>query len=178
MKRPTNGSKLFASSESVESILEDLQPGLRIDEHALDDACQRQPELFQRVSDELTFAISRRDEAKIIVAEVEAAVDLEIRNKGREREKLTDRGIAAMVRIDRRVQTASREHLRLAHEAARLASLKESFQQRSYMLKEMTKLYLASYFGDITQTADTSQIKTARAVGIKDQLNRMRRGQE
>jgi hypothetical protein len=174
MKKLQNAS-MFASVKSVEQILNDLQPGLRIDEHELDKECQRHPELFQAVADELTFALSRRDEAKAILAEVEASVELDMRKKGRT-EKLTNPEVAAMVCIDQRVRDAKRQHLRLAHEAARLSALKESFEQRSYQLKQMTQLYLASYFGDVSETGSTSQLKTVRSEYVKKELNRMRRG--
>ncbi len=179
MKKLQNTS-MFISDRSVEQILTDLQPGLRINEHELDKECQRHPELFQAVADALTFALSRRDEAKAILAEVEAAVELDMRKQGgsekRRSEKPTNPEVAAMVCIDQRVRDAKRQHLRLAHEAARLAALKESFEQRSYQLKQMTQLYLASYFGDISETGSTSQMKTVRSEYVKKELNKMRRG--
>lgn len=174
MKKQSQTS-LFAHTKPVAELIDDLQPGLQIDENALNEECQRQSELFQVVGDALTFALSRRDEAKIILAEVEAAVDLEIRKKGRA-SKLTNPEISAMVCIDDRVRDAKRQHLRFVHEAARLSTLKESFEQRSYQLSQMTKLYLSSYFGDVSGTSSTSQIKVARAEHIKGELDRMRRG--
>lgn len=175
MTKPTYNS-MFVSNRSVEQVLDDLQPGLKIDEHELDKACQQHAELFQGVADALTFALSRRDEAKAILAEVEAAVDLELRRKKGRSEKLTNPEVAAMVCIDQRVYDAKRQHLRLVHEASRLAALKESFEQRSYQLKQMTQLYLASYFGDISETGSNSQMKTVRSEYVKKQLNKMRRG--
>ena len=175
MKHRMNERKSIFASTDVSTVLNNLTPGLKIDENDLDTECQQQATLFHQVSDELTFALSRRDEAKTMLTEIEAAVDLELRRKARE--KPTDRAIAAMVRVDPRVMEAVRNQLKLAHEASRLSTLKESYQQRSYMLKEMPKLYLASYFGDISATGDSSQVKTVRASVVKSELNRMRRGE-
>lgn len=174
MKKQLQNTSMFASTKPVSEIIKDLEPGLEIDANDLDAECQQHTVLFNTVADALTFALSRRDEAKIILNEVEAAVELETRKKGRS-EKLTNPEVAALVTINERVREAKRQHLRFSNEAARLAALKESYEQRSYQLSTMVKLYLKSYFGDVSGSVTTSQLKEARADHIKGEINRMRR---
>jgi len=57
----------------------------------------------------------------------------------------------------------------------KLEALKEAFQQRSYVLKELVALYTANYFGDVmTSSATRNQGVISGAEGRR-QLNKARR---
>lgn len=127
--------------------IEELEEGLRIDEQALNDALVSQPELFYRVSKKLTMLVSQHDAKKQELAEEEAKADGEIRETAsKEKDKVTETEIKNMIRLDRDVRKVSNELMDLRREVGQLTALKEAFSQRSYVLKDLVKLYIANYY--------------------------------
>jgi hypothetical protein len=128
--------------------LVDLENGLRIDEHALDEALVQQPDLFYRVSKQLALLISRRDAKKQELAEEEAKADAETRETALKRkDKVTEAEVKSMTRLDPGVIKVSGELLHFSRLVGELSALKEAFQQRSYVLKDLVGLYVAGYYG-------------------------------
>lgn len=125
--------------------LSDLEQGLLIDKHALDDCLLQQSDLFYRVSKQLTMANSRADAAKQGVADAEAAVELSLY---RSKDKYTVGEIKAHVAVAPSVKAARKMAADLKFEASQLQALKESYSQRSYAMKELVSLYIANYYGD------------------------------
>ena len=146
--------------------IEELEQGLPIDEHDLNGALLRQPDLLYKVSKELTLQTSRRDAAKQMLAEVEAEVDAAIRHDAQVNdEKITEKEVASQKILDKDVQDAEKELLRLSLAVGQLGALKEAYQQRSYALRGLIDLYVANYFGDAS-----SPTKTMRTDAIKRQM--------
>jgi hypothetical protein len=132
-------------------LLEELEEGLQIDEHALDEALQSQPDLFYRVSKQLAILTSRRDAAKQGVTLAEADAQARIRReRSKNDEKVTDKAVEADVRRDKEVERAQQEFLTLNSMVGQYGALKEAFQQRSYVLKDLCGLYVANYYADNT----------------------------
>lgn len=157
--------------------LAELEKALFINEHALEEACQRQADAFWRVSKQLAYAISERDQAELIVSETEALVEYEFRQAVPSDEKVTNPEVKAAVNLDKRVKHIRREYLRFKKLADDLGALKEAFQQRSYMLREMVKLHLASYYGEIEQREPNNYrgLRNMRAEIARDGMNRQRK---
>jgi len=132
--------------------IEEFEDGLRIDEDALDEGLQRQPSLFYNVAKELTLLISRRDEAKRILAEVEAEVDTEIRDDAsHDDKKITEKEVASLKALDKRVTEAQRKLSLLSTEVGKWAALKEAYGHRLEALKSMARLHLSNYYStDVT----------------------------
>lgn len=153
--------------EDESDSFEVLEAGLAFDKHALDDGLLTQSDLFHRVSKSLALTISRRDAAKQYVSEVEAEVDRRIRRKAQDSEnKVTDRGIEAMKRLDDSVKDANAELHRLNKQVGLLSALKEAYQQRSYALRSLVDLHSSGYFGDaVTRSAAYSEHENAAAEG-------------
>lgn len=136
-------------STDSEQLVADLEALLRIDENALEEALQQQPDAFWRVSKVLALESSRRDALKQYVKEEEAHAYLRIRRQAVEDEtKLTEKELEAKVRVDNKVLDATDKLLRKAKLVAQLEALLESFKQRSYALKDLVELYLQSYYAD------------------------------
>lgn len=164
-------------ARDLESV-EELEQGLRIDEHALDEALIAQPESFYRVSKRLALLTSRRDAAKQALAEEEARCDGQIRSDAaKEKEKLTETEIKNMIRLDKDVGKAQTELNQLGREVGLLGALKEAFQQRSYVLKDLTSLHIANYYAPNSSDGGPSgrALKDHRASHAKREMNRMRR---
>lgn len=161
-----------------EPSISELENGLRIDEHALEQAWIGQPETFYRVAKRLQLLISQRDAAKQNAAETEARADLEIRETaGRQNEKVTESEVKALVKLDKDVAKASNELLDLQRQLGALSALKESFEQRGKALDGLTKLYLANYYGANTDgsNAARSMLRNDAASHTREVLNERRK---
>jgi hypothetical protein len=149
--------------------LADLQQQLEIDKTALDDEIIRQPVLFYTVSEQLTDTIAARDAAK----EELAAVDAELDHKWRKQLSKSQSGRVTEGLITSHITTsAEHEKAFLAYldaktKADKLLALKEAFQQRSYMLRDLVSLYSANYYENTslkpTKAQDASHYNANRA---------------
>ena len=166
------------NNDTDEISIEELEEGLPIDEHALDEALLRQPDFLYQVSKRLALQTSRRDSAKQLLTETEARVDAEIRNDAyKADEKITEKEVSSQKILNKEVQTAERQLLNLNLIVGQLNALKEAYQQRSYMLRELTSLYIANYYGDAPTKDAARQMRDADARNAKEGMNRMRRGE-
>ena len=156
--------------------IESLESGLRIDEHALEDALTAHSDFFYKVSDQMTLALSRRDEAKQQLEEVEADVDLELRKDAAKlEERTTEKEIESNRKIDRRVKAANAQYLKLKHEAARWATLKEAFEQRSYALSKLVDLYVANYYSQAEKKErPQANLRDIKAQRVRTQMSEKR----
>jgi len=152
--------------------LAQFERALRIDRHALDDALEKQPDVFYRVANALALAISRRDLAKTRLQETEAEAEHEFRRSAaRSGDKITEGEVKNAVRLDKGVQARQAKLHKLNTEVGQWGALKEAFTQRSYAIKDLSALYIASYYGDIAGDAAN---KNARAKHAREAMNEMR----
>ena len=155
--------------------LADLEKGLQIDEHALDDALLTHSDQFYRVSKQLTLLISQRDAADQEKKEIEARVDAQLRHDAEVTEtKTTERQIESDKRRDKVVIKATEQLLELNKHVGQWQALKEAFLQRSYMLKAMCDLYVAGYFGANMDSA-SSRMKEHDADANRREMDRLRK---
>jgi ATP phosphoribosyltransferase regulatory subunit HisZ len=140
----------------VEVTLEDLKQQLAIDKSSLDDEVIRQPVLFYNISEQLTEAIAERDGAKEDLASTDAGLDNKWRTKLKALPKVTEAMVSNHVLTDPEHEKAFDVYLAAKTKADKLQALKEAFQQRSYMLRDLVSLYTANYYED-------SAIKPSRA---------------
>jgi hypothetical protein len=156
--------------------LADLEPGLLIDEHALDQACARHPDLFYRVAKRLADEVSMRDALKEQLANVEALVDTEIREEAAaENEKPTVKEIESRTRLDLRVEKVRKHLLETGAAVGQWMALKDAFTQRSYMLKALGELYVSNYYSDTSTSAVSSTNAQADRAKRALQEERVRR---
>lgn len=159
-----------------DAALADLEPGLQIDENAMEEALLAQPDSYYKVSKRLALVISRRDAAKQELAEVEARADAKIRRDAElAEEKITEREVKSQKRLDTDVKTAGSNVLTLNYHVGELTALKEAFQQRSYALKELVALYIANYYGDLPSGQMSRQLRNVDATIAKDAMSKLRR---
>ncbi len=140
--------------------LSDLQKNLAIDKSVLDDEVIRQPMLFYEVSDQLTTALAERDAAKEELAVVDAELDNSWRRKlAKVKDRVTDKVVLSCVMTSPEHEKAFQSYLQAKTKADRLIALKEAFQQRSFMLRDLVALYSANYY-------ETSSLKPTKAQDI------------
>lgn len=182
MKRDSlsNKSKRSVISESdIEDFLVEYKAYLKIDADALDEDLKTQSGLYHEVADRLALQVSRRDATKKALAEAEAFADERIRKRMRKKgDKFTEKEIATKVRSDEEVEELSSELLRIGYNVARLGALKDSFEQRRYMLREMVQSYVAGYWGDTMSSSSNSAMKERSAEETKKARKRHYRGED
>jgi len=122
---------------------------LKIDRHALDAELVQQPQLFWQVSEAHVNAVSRRDAQKEIVERTRAGCSLAIRGRALEEGRKTTEGcIEAEMSMDQEVIDVTDAYLSMCAEADRLHALKEAFNQRAYVLRDLAGLFVAGYFSN------------------------------
>lgn len=140
-------------------VIGEFRAGLMIDKHAIDDELVRGPQRFNDVCDALALAISRRDAAKDELKVTEAEVDKVVRAvyaDDETKKKPTETQVANEVLLHRDVRDARQNLLDCQEQVERLGAMKESYTQRSYAIKDLVSLHLASYFGQTEGNMRTS----------------------
>lgn len=149
----------------------DYEKCLEIDNTRLDKNLMEQADLFYRVSKEFTLACSRRDEAydkiKHVYSELSVNYRQDLENEGR---KVTDKAVDNWVIDHPDYRKAVGNHLKLKKVADDAGALKESFLQRSYMLREMVQLYVAGYYLDDAVKGSQEKAKDYRAAMGRERM--------
>lgn len=130
-----------------DSQYEQLKEQLAFSEHALDEAVLHHSQLYFTVCEEYTIACSIRDDAKKNMEESYAQNSLRIRDQAlEENKKLTEDLVKQLTSLDRDYKEACKKYLSAKLEADLWGSLKEAYNTRGYMIREMAELWRASYF--------------------------------
>lgn len=154
--------------------LEELERGLAIDQHDMENVCRTHPELFYRVSRELVLAKSRRDQLQQHSKEIEAEVETDLRVAAESREgRVTDKAIEALRRGNPEVQRIRRELLDAELEVSRWEALKEAFTSRGFMIRDMIQLYLANYYGS-DMDRNSRDVRSVDAAAARASLSERR----
>jgi hypothetical protein len=133
--------------------VDEFKKYLRIDKQALDDEVMQQPELFFQVSEAYAQAVAERDAIKEELNAIDAKL---FANQRGSDPKATDTAIKSRVTIAQSHQLAFTEWLEAKEYADRLAALKDSFFQRSEMLKTLGRLHASNYFEQTSVRATQS----------------------
>lgn len=139
------------STDMIDKPIEYYVEQLAIDKFNLDGCIERQAGLFNEIAVSLAEAISQRDFLKKDYEDVQAEVAAEVRHEAKQdSRKMTDKAVTECVAEDKDVKQAHTDFLDAKRSVDLWAALKESFMQRSYMIKELAQLYIAGYFADKT----------------------------
>jgi hypothetical protein len=138
--------------------LEQAEELLKIDKNNLDKVVCQQAEIFNKITDQFTLAVAKRDFMKKELSELDAAIAIEYRQKAHDNnEKLTEGKLNEKVDSDDRHSLSVDRFLRSKLEADRWAGTKEAFSQRASMIKLCCELYLSNYYS-------SDSMKSSRAV--------------
>jgi hypothetical protein len=159
--------------------LNKLRVGLeiRVDGEDLDDCLIEQPDLFYQTASGYEHAVAERDSAKLELEEATAEADLQLRRKAYDNdEKITETALGHRIAVLPKIKEAQRSFLDAKAKVGEWSALKEAFQQRSYMLREIVARQIAM-MGDLSIEKGShgvhNTLKNARA----DTATRLR-GQE
>jgi hypothetical protein len=136
---------LKAHSANTVIDLEDFKRYLRIDKHALDEELEEQPSLLFQISEAFVQAAAERDMLKEQLATTDAKLDADVRSQHAD-EKYTEAMVKNQVQTHKKHDAAMLKYLDSKKQADLLFHLKEAFQTRSFMIRDLCSLYNANYF--------------------------------
>lgn len=162
--------------DNLDGFLESYKRKLLIDETDLDTDIARQAVLFHEVADRLAVQTSVRDKAKKVLSEVEARVDFDIRDVARRnKDKITEKEIATAVRLDDEVQAAHEDLIKASYYVGRLTALRDAFEQRRYMLREMAGTYASGYWDSAVSDRSVKDVRSRDAAVARSAMDAQRR---
>lgn len=123
----------------------DFEPALIIDKHNLDEEIERQADLVYRVSQQVTLAISRRDEAKADLLEVEGRIEVAIRKNAGEG-RTTDKQVEARRNKHPKVVAARKAVIKANYELGKWNDIKEGLVNRGFAMRNLVDLYVNEYY--------------------------------
>lgn len=120
---------------------------LEIDEAALSDCLVSQPQLYYHVTMGYARAAADVDASKLDLDELRAETDRRIREEAAaEEEKITEALVQQRVKLDDGIRDAERSHASARTRAALWQAMRDAFQQRSFMLRELVALRVAERY--------------------------------
>ena len=136
---------------SAQRTMKEYTELLKINKHDLDGCIEQQAVLFNEIAVALANAVSVRDNLKKDYEEMQAEVAADLRQEAlQDGKKMTDKAVTEAVGEDKHVKQAYKDFLDSKQQVDLWTALKESYLQRSYMIKELAQLYIAGYFADQT----------------------------
>lgn len=146
---------------------------LAIDKDQLDECLVQQPELYYHVAEELSHAVARRDALKIDADIAEAEEARRLRDLAeREERKMTEGALKEELTLSPRLQRLRRERVEAEAEISSWVVLKESFQQRSYMLRELVPMHLSRFNSGSMNLGPREQLHESNRARIKEARER------
>lgn len=158
--------------------LQEYRQYLSIDRTDLDACLMEQPETYEHVAQEVVRANASRDQLKLELEELQAQLDQDLRAEAaKSDERITEAALQNKLRSLPKIQAAQRAYLAARETAEQWAALKEAFQQRSYMLKELVALFIAQRHDlYLEQGSDQSRQSLAQSNKLAgDQLRKAKR---
>jgi len=148
---------------------------LAIERDNLDACLVEQPEVYYRVAQAFSIAVAERDAVKLDLEEARAELDIQFRKQAAEaEEKMTEASLQQKLRVAPKMQKLERDFLQVKAIADDWQALKESFQQRSFMLRELVALQISQRYDE--GAAGGAQSSHARLAGAtKDRTDALRR---
>ncbi len=154
---------------------DELRHKLRIDKHALDDEVEHQPELYGEVAEAASLAKSQIESLEEQIKELEADIDTQARADAEtEGDRITENAIKAIIASDQDRKEMVIKLLDARYMQRRLEALTTSFRHRSYALRDMVDLFLASYYSSRSASGMHEDKKDAEVDRISGKMNERR----
>lgn len=159
-----------------------LRSKINIDRDALHEGIEEQPGLFFAAADALTLALSLRDEAKTEMDnEYSRACGRAREKKDEDGKKPTEGAIKEAAQLDKKYLAAEAAYRKARLDADIAAALRDSFEMRAKMLREMSQLFLAGYYqasgvGFAKREIDDRAAEVAREGLHRARIGAMKRG--
>jgi len=164
------------SEMSTTKFLQWAKDKLAIDKDNLDLMWVEQPQVYHDIAERLALEISRRDEAKNDLKDLEAQIDSELREDAEAdfqkngTKKPTETALKNMMREDKRWKKANALQLELDKNVGLLQAHQAAYHQRRYALENLVTLHVSGYSMD----ASSRPSKDARHTDNRKALHRER----
>lgn len=150
---------------------------LRIDRNTLDEDMIEQAVYYLDACEAHVQAVSERDAAKENLAVVDARIAQRLRTDwSKKGEKFNETMVGDAVQTDAEHIKAFEHHSHMIKRASFVGALKDSFDQRSKMLRELSTLFVAGYFSRATGRATQRDVDQGKAAAGREAMARARRG--
>lgn len=154
---------------------EEFREKLRIDKHALDDEVEQQPELYGEIAEAAAFAKSQVESLEEQVKHQEAAIDADTRKAAANAdERITENEIKAIIASDEIRKEMIINLLNARHLQRQLEALTTAFRHRSYALRDMVDLFLASYYSSRSASGMREERKDAEVDRLTGKMKERR----
>lgn len=164
------------SEMSTSKFLRYTADKLAIDKDNLDLMWVEQPQVYNDIAERVALEMSRRDEAKNALKDLEAQIDAELREDAEAdfqkngTKKPTETALKNMMREDKRWKKANEMQLELDKNVNMLQARKDAFHQRRYALENLVTLHVSGYSMD----ASSRPSREARHMDNRKALHRER----
>lgn len=143
--------------------VEKLKALLAIDKNKLDDNISEQPMLFFEIAEACVDALAERDARKEDLATVDAELDGKVRLfLAKQQTKVTEAMVENAVQTNKEHEAAFEAYAKAKGQADLFLAMKDSFAQRSDMLRSMAQLFVASYFEHPSIQEDKARYEIGR----------------
>lgn len=136
------------SLDSELELVEEFREYLKIQTHQLDLCIAQQPELFSLVAEKATEFNGLKESVKHNVELLEARLSYQYRRDAPGR--TTDKSTKEWVETQQSYINKRKEYIQVKYLAECWDALRNAFQQRGYMLRDLAQLYVAGFFSDIS----------------------------
>lgn len=134
-------------AEKADREILELERKLAIDEFDLGSCLREQAGLYYHVARAHADATAQVDTLKLEISQLQATLDKDVREKAAKKsEKLTEGAVANRIKADEDMQDLQAKLLDATKQAARWGALREGYQQRSYMLRQLVDLAVREAF--------------------------------
>ncbi len=130
-----------------EITLQQAKELLLINKYGLDDECVTQPSIFSDIASQCSRATSISDFAKENLARVDAMISKKLRlDADAKGNKISEAKLQELVLLDDDHKIAFEAYANAKSDADKWYVMKESWVQRSFMLKDLCGLFYSQYF--------------------------------
>lgn len=143
---------------------------LLINRNSLDNELIHQPDLYYQAGVAYAHANSEADAAKDEVKYLEAELGAVVRAQLEGKERVTEAMVTAGILTHPKMVKAKERLIRKVRAREEALALKESFQQRSYAIKDLCGLFIANYFTGDTVSGPSAQVREAGAQRQKEAI--------
>lgn len=155
---------------------DELRAHLKIDKHSLDTEVEQQPELFGEVADAAAQAKSQADSLTEELKEFEANLDKQARTDAANAEdRITENEIKALIAGDKDRKALVIRLLEVQNVQRRLDALTTAFRHRSYAMRDMVDLFLASYYSSRSAAGSREDHRDAEVDRITGRMSDRRK---
>ena len=167
------------AAEELPSLYRQLRGALIIDKDRLEEAVLRQPDLFFQVAEQYSLAVSRRDAARDNLSRMDAEIARNIRaDLAKRNEKDTASVVTDLIILDARHIQAAEQFAKLKQASDEWGTLKESYEQRMRMLRELVSLYSTGYWTNAGAGRTNATVRNALADQARERMEEKRQEQQ